>query len=83
MGRSAGGCPPCSSNDGESRRGKSPDGQAKSLTQRLVPVPWACHQAIARESDAPELKYMPPIGVVIPDDAAVALIKNWIDTLSP
>jgi hypothetical protein len=28
------------------RTGMRLDGQAKSLTQRLVPVPWACHFAL-------------------------------------
>ena len=37
-GRSEGGCPQCSSNNGRSRTGKLPDGQAKSRTLRLVAV---------------------------------------------
>jgi len=40
--RWAGGCPPCSSNNGKRGRGKRPDVQAESRTQRLVAVPWAC-----------------------------------------
>ena len=42
MGRSAGVRPNCSLNNGKNSRGKQLDGQAKSLTQRLVSEFWAC-----------------------------------------
>lgn len=42
MGRWAGVRLPCSLNIGKDRRGTQPDGQARSLTQRLVSILWAC-----------------------------------------
>jgi len=35
-----------------------PDGQAKSLTQRLVPVSWACHvhHSVITEFDVPSYR---------------------------
>ena len=47
MGRWAGVRPYCSSNNGKSRTGKQLEGQARSLTQRLVPVLWACQEGRA------------------------------------
>ena len=41
MGRLEGSRPPSSSNNGKSKRGKQPNGQARSLTERLDL--WACH----------------------------------------
>jgi len=36
-----------SSNNGKSKRRMQPDGQARSLTLQLVPVPWACQTGYA------------------------------------
>jgi hypothetical protein len=48
MGRSAGVRPNCSLNVGKNSTGKQLDGQAKSLTQRLVSESWACHSCHIR-----------------------------------
>ncbi|HIF92466.1 MAG TPA: hypothetical protein EYQ60_04970 [Myxococcales bacterium] len=42
MGRSAGVRSKCSLNNGNNSKGKQLEGQAKSLTKRLVPFSWAC-----------------------------------------
>jgi transposase len=49
MGRSAGVRPRCSLNNGKNRTGKWLEVQAKSLTNRLVPVLWACQWLLLNE----------------------------------
>ena len=49
MGRSAGVRPRCSLNNGKNRTGKWLDVQAKSLTNRLVPVLWACQPGVSKK----------------------------------
>jgi len=37
------------------RRRKQPDGQAQSLTTRLVPFPWACHSSSRSTTGSPKV----------------------------
>jgi len=37
--------------------------------------------AFSRESDDPDLRDMPPVGVSLVDEQAVELLRDWIDAL--
>ena len=84
MGRSAGVRPRCSLNNGKNRTGKQLDVQAKSLTNWLVPVLWACQseKAVAAASRRIPRSTSAESSLPSPEELqCVARIRLWMRSL--